>query len=176
MDLKTQRRIEEYKRKQREKRVVQRNLAGHSDKIAQAERRRTQKLKRAQKKRPGFGSSVPSVADHLNEVVGLTERKISRRELRDHRIEAAAKSGAGVRRHNAFSSNSSNSNKGLASKLGQRLGGSRSASNSLSTYNPKALAMASSSQDQRAKIAKAREAFLEKLIQQEKQHEDAPST
>ena len=157
MDLKTQRRINEYKQKQREKRLVQRNLSGMSDREQRAEQRRMQRLKLAKKKRPGFGSSVSSVADHLNEVVGLTERKISRREERDKRIEAAAKSGAGVRRHNAFLNNSSN--KSLAPTLGQRLGGTSSR------------ASMSQSPSQRETIARAREAFLERLAQQQAQHE-----
>jgi len=93
MDLKTNKRIDEYKRKQKQ---LQR--LSSSEKTL-AEKQRMTKLHKATKKRPGFGSSVPSVADHLNEVVGLTEKKISNREKRDTRIEAAAKRGAGVRRY-----------------------------------------------------------------------------
>lgn len=63
-----------------------------------AEHRRNVKLREALKKRPGFGSSSSSAADHLNEIVGLTKQEPSKREQRDQRIEQAAKAGAGCRR------------------------------------------------------------------------------
>jgi hypothetical protein len=95
MDPQTLNRIEKYKAAERDRKAAEKQL---KEPMTEAERARNLKLKQAKKKRPGFGSSLPSVADHLNEVCGLAERKVSKREERDKRVEAAAKSGAGVRR------------------------------------------------------------------------------
>jgi hypothetical protein len=106
MDPQTLKRIEKYKAAEREQKAAEKQL---KEPLNEAERARNLKLKQAHKKRPGFGSSLPSVADHLNEVVGLTERKASKREERDKRIEAAAKSGAGVRRFEVAAQSSGSS-------------------------------------------------------------------
>ncbi|GBG32882.1 Hypothetical Protein FCC1311_091072 [Hondaea fermentalgiana] len=83
MDVKTERRIAQFKAQQREKRTVQKQLSGKASMTA-AERARKEKLRKAKKNRPGFGSSSSSVADHLNEVVGLVEHKLM------HRLGGAA--------------------------------------------------------------------------------------
>jgi len=111
MDIKTERRIAQYKAQQREKRAVQRQLSGKAS-VSSAERARKERMVEAKKRRPGFGSSSSSVADHLNEVCGLTEHKLSKREERDRRIEQAAKEGHGCRRFEVAASRASGSGGG----------------------------------------------------------------
>jgi len=150
MDIKTQRRIKAFKQKQAEQR---RKLEGPREPLTDAERQRRMKLSAAKKRKPGFGTSSASVADHLNEVVGLTEHKMSMREQRDKRIEQAAKEKKGVNRYRNPNSKSVG--------MGQTLGNANAPASRLYTKEP---GLQNSSRE-KERAVNARQAFLDRLQQ-----------
>jgi hypothetical protein len=182
MDPQTLKRIEKYKATERDRKAAEKQL---TEPLTEAERARNLKLKQANKKRPGFGSSLPSVADHLNEVCGLAERKVSKREERDKRVEAAAKSGAGVRRFEVAAQSSGASKFNGAGHSLARPSESGSAVRRAAPQAPVARkagsthvlggapggAAAAAGKDQRMHDARA--AFLARLEQQQQQQQQA---
>mmetsp|Transcript_19005 Transcript_19005/g.48054 ORF Transcript_19005/g.48054 Transcript_19005/m.48054 type:complete len:175 (+) Transcript_19005:104-628(+) len=163
MDLKTQKRIAQFKAKQREQRQRQ---GGSKEPLTEAQRAVLRKRREAKQKRPGFGSSVSSVADHLNEVVGLTDRKISKREERDRRIEQAAKEGHGCRRFEVAASRAGTSKfNGVGRAIAPVKPRPRQPSRRPGTLNTLGGGSPSgpSGSSNQARMQQAREAFLARL-------------